>query len=148
MKNYHRPSGIPPTENNKWRWRDSSKFKTLFLSAFIFLAIGTAASYFYIYKKIIKPVFAQENEVENEDDEDQVMKVVDTNPQKKEAKPTETKTIYERLSDTVTRQTITTTKFDSDGDGILDEEDAHPTINDYFIVKDDNLNGIDDRYEQ
>ena len=61
---------------------------------------------------------------------------------------TEYKTITTKLSDTVTNTSIVETKHDSDGDGIFDEEDAHPTINEHFIVKDDNLNGIDDRYEQ
>jgi hypothetical protein len=59
----------------------------------------------------------------------------------------ETKTINEKISDTVSRTTTTTTIHDSDGDGIFDNEDKYPNINDNFIVKDINLNGIDDRYE-
>lgn len=60
----------------------------------------------------------------------------------------ETVTNEVKLSDTVTQKTVTTTRFDSDGDGIFDEEDTHPVINDYFIVEDANRNGIVDRYEQ
>ncbi len=39
-------------------------------------------------------------------------------------------------------------KLDSDGDGIFNNKDKHPKINDYFIVNDDNLNGIVDKYER
>lgn len=53
-----------------------------------------------------------------------------------------------RLSDTVEQSITTTTRFDSDGDGIFDEEDEFPTINNYLIVKDENRNGIVDEYEQ
>ena len=84
-------------------------------------------------------------ESEQEDDE---YKVINTTPEKNSVQKTEYKTITTKLSDTVTNTSIVETKHDSDGDGIFDEEDAHPTINEHFIVKDDNLNGIDDRYEQ
>jgi hypothetical protein len=36
---------------------------------------------------------------------------------------------------------------DSDRDGIIDDEDPHPNIAEIYIVRDDNLNGIDDNYE-
>ena len=88
-----------------------------------------------------------ENEKEREDEE-HVTTVIDTNPAKKTVKKTETVTEYRKLSDTVTQVITTITRHDSDGDGLYDDEDAHPTINDYFIVVDDNLNGIDDKYEQ
>jgi hypothetical protein len=61
---------------------------------------------------------------------------------------TETKTTTEKISDTVSRTTTITTRRDSDGDGIFDNEDKYPNINDNFVVKDENINGIDDRYEQ
>lgn len=85
---------------------------------------------------------------ENErDDEEGRVPTINTSPSNNTSKKTETKTIYEKLSDTVTRITETKTQFDSDGDGIFDEQDKHPTINDDYIVKDTNLNGIDDQYE-
>ena len=43
--------------------------------------------------------------------------------------------------------TTKTTYIDTDRDGIFDNEDNQPTINDFFIVKDENNNGIVDRYE-
>ena len=58
-----------------------------------------------------------------------------------------TESYSSRLSDEVTSRTTRTTIFDSDRDGIFDEKDKYPGINDFFIVKDDNLNGIVDKYE-
>lgn len=75
-------------------------------------------------------------------------KVIDTSPSSNTKQKTEYITVYKKLSDTVTTKTDTITRHDSDGDGLYDDEDPHPTINEYFIVKDDNFNGIDDRYEQ
>lgn len=90
--------------------------------------------------------WADDGEDEYDDEEDN--RVINTAPESNVAQKTETKTIYTKLSDTVSTTTTTITKHDSDGDGMYDEEDPHPTINESFIVKDDNLNGIDDRYEQ
>ena len=36
---------------------------------------------------------------------------------------------------------------DSDGDNILDRDDAHPNTPEIYIVRDDNLNGIVDDFE-
>lgn len=90
-----------------------------------------------------------EDDDEREHDDEKNFQVIDTNPDTS-AKPqkTEYKTVYTKLSDTVSQQTIATIRHDSDGDGLYDDVDPHPTINENFIVKDDNLNGIDDRYEQ
>jgi hypothetical protein len=60
----------------------------------------------------------------------------------------EYKTIYQQLPDTVIDTITEVPRYDSDSDGIYDDEDAYPNINDFLIVKDDNLNGIDDRYEK
>mgnify|MGYP001466580516 CR=1 FL=1 len=92
--------------------------------------------------------FARAEDDEGESDDEHVSSVINTSPDKKTTKKTETVTEYRKLSDTVTQIITTITKHDSDGDGIYDDEDPHPTINEYFIVVDDNLNGIDDRYEQ
>lgn len=85
---------------------------------------------------------------DDDDDEEENFKVIDTTPSKEATQKTEYKTITTKLSDTVTKTAMTETEYDSDGDGIYDQDDTHPTINDYFIVTDDNLNGIDDKYEQ
>ncbi len=53
-----------------------------------------------------------------------------------------------RLNDRVVKETVTVIRSDSDGDGILDDEDKFPNVNDYLIVRDDNRNGIVDEYEK
>jgi hypothetical protein len=55
----------------------------------------------------------------------------------------------EKISDTIFETSTTTIqRLDSDGDGIFDDEDKYPEINDYIIVNDNNLNGIVDKYER
>jgi hypothetical protein len=99
----------------------------------------------------IKTVLADDNEGSDSEDAPPAtpppVKVIDTNPSNNTKQKTEYVTVYKKLSDTITTKTDTITRHDSDGDGLYDDEDPHPTINEYFIVKDDNLNGIDDRYE-
>jgi len=121
-----------------------SKFKIIFLIVVVIFGSVIIANHFEIYQKIIKPVFADDEEEEDDDH----YEVINTSPSGSSAKKSETKTITTKLADTITQTTTTTVKYDSDGDGKYDEEDPHPTINEYFIVKDDNLNGIDDQYEQ
>jgi len=115
--------------------------KKKYLVASLFVIILAVAGFQRI-------AMAEDDEEDEREDDERVSSVIDTNPEKKNTKKTETITIYKKLSDTVTQVVTTITKHDSDGDGIYDDEDPHPTINEYFIVKDDNLNGIDDRYEQ
>ena len=86
-----------------------------------------------------------EKDEEDEEDEEDESSVIDT---KKSAPKTETVTEYRKLNDTVTQVRTTIIRHDSDRDGLYDDEDPHPAINEYFIVEDQNLNGIDDRYEQ
>lgn len=109
----------------------NSKFKIAFLIYFILLVGAFTAGYLKLFHDSIKPVFADEDEDENEDS----LKI-------------EYKTVYAKLPDTVAYITKKIPRYDSDGDGLYDDEDTHPEINEFFIVKDDNLNGIDDRYEQ
>jgi hypothetical protein len=97
---------------------------------------------------IITAQAEDDEEDERGDDEDERVPIIDTDSANDTPRQAETKTIYEKLSDTITRITETKTQFDSDGDGIFDEQDKNPTINDGYIVKDANLNGIDDQYEQ
>lgn len=90
----------------------------------------------------------EEDEEEGEEEDDDDREAIDTSSDNATAKETETKVIYTKLSDTVSTVTTTITRHDSDGDGMYDDEDPHPSINENFIVEDGNLNGIDDRYEQ
>lgn len=119
------------------------------------IIIGVFAVGIFLFKENFSNyrniAWAEDDESENEresDEDSSPNTVIDTNPDKKSSKKTETVTIYKKLNDTVTQIVTTITKHDSDGDGIYDDEDSHPAINEYFIVRDDNLNGIDDRYEQ
>lgn len=56
-----------------------------------------------------------------------------------------------RISQTTDVKTDVSTKTvtlkDSDGDGILDNSDPHPSVAEIYIVKDDNSNGIVDDFE-
>ena len=47
---------------------------------------------------------------------------------------------------TSSRTSVVTLK-DSDGDGLLDDEDPHPEVAEIYIVTDDNGNGIVDEFE-
>jgi len=117
--------------------------KTKKYSYFLVISL-IALSALSVYKYVLA-----DNETESDSEDGKpVTSVINTSPAKKSTKKTETVTEYRKLSDTVTQVLTTITRHDSDGDGIYDDEDPHPTINEYFIVVDDNLNGIDDRYEQ
>lgn len=48
---------------------------------------------------------------------------------------------------TTTLKSTTTTFKDTDGDGLYDNEDPHPTIPELYIVRDENRNGITDSFE-
>lgn len=92
----------------------------------------------------------EDEEESGEDSEERAPQAPAEQPKEtKQAAPkTEYKTIYRQLPATIVEAPVTTIRHDSDSDGLYDDEDAYPTINDYFIVKDDNRNGIDDRYDQ
>lgn len=55
--------------------------------------------------------------------------------------------IYVQAATDVSTSTQTITLDDSDGDGLLDNEDPHPDIPEIYIVEDKNLNGIVDLIE-
>ena len=98
-------------------------------------------------RQYVKIALAEDEEDEEDEEDDDSVRVIDTSPDNNTTQKTEYVTVYKKLSDTVSTTTDTIIRHDSDGDGLYDDEDQHPTINEYFIVKDDNLNGIDDRYE-
>lgn len=79
----------------------------------------------------------KEDEEDREDDERDVTTI-------EESVVTETITV----SETQTKEVVTTTKTDKDGDGVFDDEDRYPEVNDHFIVTDDDRNGIVDTYEK
>jgi hypothetical protein len=127
------------------------KSKKLFVFAGIVMIFLMTAEVVLNHGYIRAVLADDENERDNEDAPPATAapaKVIDTSPSSNTKQKTEYITVYKKLSDTVTTKTDTITRHDSDGDGLYDDEDPHPTINEYFIVKDDNLNGIDDRYEQ
>lgn len=81
-----------------------------------------------------------------DDDEDERYEESDDEEDEEKAE-TVTETI--RLPDQYVTKTIieNIVKKDSDRDGLLDENDPHPDIAEIYIVKDENRNGIDDRYD-
>jgi hypothetical protein len=79
----------------------------------------------------------REDEEDQEDDERDVATI-------EESVVTETITV----SETEKKEIVTTTKSDKDGDGVFDDEDRYPEVNDHFIVTDDDRNGIVDTYEK
>jgi hypothetical protein len=56
-------------------------------------------------------------------------------------------TTFIQLPDQIIEKQITTTVYDSDGDGVFDSEDSAPDIHDALIVSDQNFNGVADKYE-
>jgi hypothetical protein len=58
------------------------------------------------------------------------------------------------IGQTAQAKTVTSTSTevitlkDSDGDGLLDADDPHPSIAEIYIVKDENKNGIVDEFEK
>lgn len=86
-----------------------------------------------------------EDEDEDEDDEDD-----EDEDEKNEENSRSASTPQPPRSVPVTTTTLksTTTTFkDTDGDGLYDNEDPHPTIPELYIVRDENRNGITDSFE-
>ncbi len=79
-----------------------------------------------------------DDEDDEEDEEDD-----DSNTEK----VTTYETIYVKLSDTVVERATQVPLHDSDSDGLYDDEDPFPYINKFFVVEDNDLNGIEDAYE-
>lgn len=127
-------------------------WKLKFVLVGLFAGLAVLAGLFKgrdeIFENDSRTILAEEEEAKEKEDEKKAVKIINTNPKNNVAQKSETKTTEVKLSDTVTEKTTVTRKFDSDGDGTFDENDKHPTINDYFIVKDGNLNGIADDYEE
>jgi hypothetical protein len=111
-------------EKDKFKWWS-------ILLIVMFFAVGSWA------------VRAEDDEREEEDEEHQE----DREDEKAEDKSsTETDA---KVAQTTTSQSVETVILkDGDGDGILDKDDAHPTVAEIYIVKDDDKNGIVDSFEK
>ena len=121
-------------------------FWIIFLAAFNFAAHLT---FFPMIKKTLVPVALadDENEDEDEDEDDKEENRESNNSSNNSSTKTKYKTIYVKLPDQVVQTTQQIPRYDSDGDGMYDDEDPHPEINEFLIVKDENNNVIDDQYE-
>lgn len=98
------------------------------------LLLGIFLVIFFVFINLIS-VSAEDDDEEDEEDEDDDRRTSETYV----SQSPEVKT-------NISTQVITLK--DSDGDGILDKEDPHPTVAEIYIVKDDNLNGIVDMFEE
>lgn len=59
-----------------------------------------------------------------------------------------TKTIVVEPAKTIYEKVIRNIEFsDTDHDGLINEEDPHPSVAEIYVVKDDNQNGIVDEFE-
>ena len=114
------------------------KFITLFL-----ITIATVFGIGYLY---VHTSYAESDD--DETDSENIFGVINTSSSSSLPQATAPTVATTELSATVTQTTTTTIKHDTDKDGIYDDVDSHPTISEFFIVKDANLNGVDDRYEK
>lgn len=106
----------------------------------------TKLSIRWTMKSLVMFAHADDDEEERDNEEDDERAPVSTSTSSSKPK-TETVTTYVKLPDQIIKRLITNTIYDSDGDGVFDPDDPTPNLNDIFIVKDDNANGINDAYE-
>lgn len=88
-------------------------------------------------------VYAEDDEREDEDEEHQEEREDDDDDDsssENNAKVAQTTSTSKSVETIILK--------DSDGDGILDKDDAHPQVAEIYIVKDDNRNGIVDNFEK
>ncbi|MFZ2153700.1 MAG: hypothetical protein WAV16_00540 [Candidatus Moraniibacteriota bacterium] len=89
-------------------------------------------------------VYAEDDEREDEDEEHQEEREDDEDDDDSSSKNS-TKVVQ---TSSTSKSVETIILKDSDGDGILDKDDAHPQVAEIYIVKDDNRNGIVDSFEK
>lgn len=87
-----------------------------------------------------------EEEYEEDDDENEDVKVEPSSSSEKTVTVEET-IVVEPAKIVTENQLQTISLSDRDRDGIPDDEDKHPDIAEIYIVKDDDLNGIVDTFE-
>ena len=137
------------------------KMKDCKIKILIFFLIGLMAvigflnfsdNNFHWNKKIVLADDDDDEEDEDEHDDEEEDEHDDDDDEKEyyeeELQEPTVETSSRQVSTYVSEKTVTTTIFDSDGDGIFDDEDQYPQINNHFIVEDENANGIVDEYEQ
>lgn len=127
--------------------------KTIFLvMGLTVLGFGMHLLYAPLIKKVAVPVSWADDEEEDEEYEDEERdegSAVAPAENASSSKASVTyKTVTTKLPDTVVETTKVMPRYDTDKDGLYDDEDPHPTINEFLIISDNNNNGIDDRYEQ
>ncbi|MDP1883784.1 MAG: hypothetical protein Q8L10_00270 [Candidatus Moranbacteria bacterium] len=129
----------------------------LFLAGFAWAVFPPKVPQVPVHVAVADDGEEDEEHEEDERDEDEEHEDDDEYESEKEDQPIveeedEVKIEYEfvtqKLPDTVVDTVVEIPRYDSDGDGLYDDEDPHPDINEFLIVKDDNLNGLDDRYER
>lgn len=117
---------------------------------FIFFLVGMLATYVGASKFAVAEDDDDRYEEEDEEDEheeDEEDEEDDDDDDDDEKEETITQTI--KLPDKYITRTIIENiiKKDTDRDGLLDENDPHPSIAEIYIVNDSNKNGIDDKYD-
>ena len=84
----------------------------------------------------------QEDEKDEEDEEDEE----DEKDDEEKSSDSESKTTITYVPVTTIIKRLVTLK-DSDGDGIEDPQDPHPSVAEIYVVKDENFNGVVDQFE-
>lgn len=124
----------------KMKKTTTKKISLIFLGTFLILCLF----FFTVGTPLMKEKFIWKNIVladDNEEDEEE-------NDHDKVIYEPKIETSSKQISTYVKEKTVTTTLFDSDGDGVFDDEDEYPETNNFFIVEDANMNGIVDKYEK
>lgn len=112
------------------------KERKYFLTSLIFLMMISLFAGSFLVR-------AEDDEEEQESEEEISQESV-----VKEVQPPTTSTKVEKPTTTISVETKTVTLKDSDGDGILDKDDPHPTVAEIYIAEDSNRNGIVDKFEK
>lgn len=95
---------------------------------------------FVVVLLVVAPFAVAEEEEEDDEDDDRPATTI-----RREATPASTP--QTKMTTSVVTKTETVVIRDSDGDGAQDGIDRYPDIPDFYIVADDNGNGINDLFE-
>lgn len=123
------------------------KKKIYYFILLVFFLVGTSVLVFktkaqWDVNSLTPLVLGEDDEEDEEDEEDD-----DEDSASSGSSSPKTVTTYVKLPDQIIKKLIEIVTFDSDGDGVFDPDDATPNLHNVFLVKDDNLNGIVDAYE-
>ena len=124
-------------------------FLIFFVAFFLFSISFFIGNNFFVNRSIL--VFGEDDEKEDDEEHEEDEEDEEDGEDKEDDDEVEIKTIttteYPNPRVEVKKNIQTVTLNDSDGDGLIDDEDPHPNVPEIYIVKDDNLNGIVDKYE-